>query len=68
MILAVTDATIQNMIGKSASQVSFSMIGFGAVKNIITRDLIFDFLAVQADELRKYQIERNKQRIRNLSV
>ena len=67
MILAVTDAIIQNMIGKSASQVSFSMIGFGAVKNI-TRDLIFDFLAVQADELRKYQTERNKQRIRNLSV
>ena len=68
MILAVTDAIIQNMIGKSASQVSFSTIGFGAVKNIITRDLIFDFVAVQADELRKYQIERNKQRIRNLSV
>ena len=68
MILAVTDAIIQNMIGKSASQVSFSMIGFGAVKNIITLDLIFDFVAVQADELRKYQKERNKQRIRNLSV
>ena len=68
MILAVTDAIIQNMIGKSASQVSFSMIGFGAVKNIITRDLIFDFVAVQADELRKYQKERNKQRIRNISV
>ena len=67
MILAVTDAIIQNMIGKSASQVSFSMIGFGAVKNI-TRDLFFDFLAVQADELRKYPKERNKQRIRNLSV
>ena len=62
MILAVTDAIIQNMIGKSASQLSF-----GAVKNI-TRDLIFDFLAVQADELRKYKKERNKQRIRNLSV
>ena len=44
------------------------MIGFGAVKNIITLDLIFDFVAVQADELRKYQKERNKQRIRNLSV
>ena len=56
------------MIGKSANQVSFSMIGFGAVKNIITHDLIFDFVAVQADELRKYQKERNKQRIRNLSV
>lgn len=63
MILAVTDAIIQNMIGKSASQVSFSVM-----LRDLTRDLIFDFLAVQADELLKYQIERNKQRIRNLSV